>query len=247
VAQQDSVAWGQVNEALPSPIAENTQGPVRLNRYREQMARPSYSGQWGPAEDGQYFVATNPTPDTAVVHATSAAVSETAGYYFVLRNADSPSNPNAKRIMLDYVRLISKVVPAASTRSDFFIKVGPGTRWASGGSLLVPQNVNSVFANNSIALPYIGALVTVADPASRLLCRGVMRGVIQVALDEFIFKTGTVDPAGALSLGGTVPQRMMIPLPPIIIAPGHSLGLQLWHASNNAAAQYEFEAGWWER
>jgi hypothetical protein len=40
---------------------------------------------------------------------------------------------------------------------------------------------------------------------------------------------------------------MTIPCPPVIVAPGHSLGLQLWFASNNAASKYEFECGWWER
>jgi hypothetical protein len=238
--------WGQVNEALPSPVAENTRGPVRIDKYHEIITRPVYGGQFGPAEEGQYFTACNPTPGTQVDFVTSAAVSETAGYYFVMKNSDSPSGTN-RRIIMDYIRLICTSVPTAGTRGDFFIKVGPGNRYVSTGTLLTPQNCNSAFGNASIALPYIGACVTVADPAARLLCRGVLRAAIPVALDEFYFCFAPVEGAGTGLTGGTAPLRMTIPCPPVIVAPGHSLGLQLWFASNNAASKYEFECGWWER
>jgi hypothetical protein len=238
---------GLVNENIPNPTAENQEGPIRINKYRESIVRSAWAGQFGAAMEGRYYTTSNPTPGTGIAHVTSSAISETAGYCFLMRNGDSVNGSN-RRIIMDYIRLICTSVPTTGSRGDFYMKVGPATnRWTSGGTLLVPRNTNSAFANDSVAEPRFGALVTVADPASRFLCKGMLRGVIPVALDEWVLKFGGVEMGGATTLGGTVPLRMPIPVPPVVIAPGHTLGLQVWYASNNAAAEYEIEAGWWER
>lgn len=238
---------GLVQDGPLTPNANLSEGQVRLNKYNEQLIQPAFSGQFGPALEGRYYTTSNPTPGTAIAHVTSAAISETAGYCFLMRNGDSTTGSN-RRIIMDYIRLICTSVPTTGSRGDFYMKVGPATnRWTSGGTLLVPRNVNSAFANDSVAEPRFGALVTVADPASRFLCKGMLRAVIPVALDEWIFKFGGVEGGGSGLIAGTVPLRMLIPVPPVIIAPGHTLGLQVWYASNNAAAEYEVECGWWER
>ncbi len=235
---------GEVRWARPPRGNEGDQRLPRLTPYGEESVQLLTQPRCSVADEGSYYVATNPTPGTAIAHVVSAAVSETAGYVLAIRNGDAV---NGLRIYLDYLRLICTTAPAAATRGDFFLKIGPAALWASGGSPIIPVSVTSDKGAASIAMVKFGALTTVADPNARLVARGMLRAVIPVVGDEWIFKFDGLD-AGAGSLGGSVPLRMPIACPPVILGPGHSLGLQVWYPSNAVTpAEYEFELGWWER
>jgi len=242
-----AAVMGLISRPLPAASVDNVEAPIRLTRFREQIVQSIGGPRYGVADEGGYFVVTNPTPGTAIAHVTSAAVSETAGYYFLIRNGDSPGGTN-KRMYLDYIRLICKAVPTTGSAGYFFIKTGPlQTRYTSGGSRIYPVNANADAPSDSIALAYAGALTTVADAQARIVANGMLRSVIPVAGDEWIFKFGGVEGAGPSSLGGTVALRMPVPCAPIILGPGQNAALQIWFTSNNAAAEYEIDAGWWER
>ena len=247
MAENEITVWGQVDDRLPSAVPDNARGPIRLDRHREQIVRPAHAGQSGPAMDGTYFVATNPTPGTGIAHVQNATVSETAGYPLVIRNLDGVGG---KRIIMDRVKLIAVTqVWTSATRADYFWKLGPlPTHYTGTGTLLTPQNVNGEGSAASVAAVYLGACVTVADTAARIVDRGILRGVIPVLLDTWIFRFAGVEDAAPSSLGGAVPLQIPIPVPPVIIPPGWHLSLQIWAASIGAVTPtFEVCANWWER
>src|SRR5712691_6449457 len=110
------------------------------------------------ADEGNYFVATNPTPGTAIAFAVNAAVSETAGYFLSIKNNDPA---NGKRIYPDYSRLICAVAPVSATAGDMFIKLD-SAGFTSGGSAITAVNPNYDSAATSISQINAGALTTAA-------------------------------------------------------------------------------------
>jgi hypothetical protein len=236
---------GVVSASLPSINPEGTEKQLRLGRHGDLCMIPLYCGNNGVCNEGSYYTAANPTPGTAIVFAVNNAVSETAGYYFAIRNSDAAGG---RRIVMDFIRLIQGVVPASGNAGHYFLKIDTNMV-TTAASTLVAVNNNGDAGNASVAQVYAGANTTAArTSAARTVDRGVLRSVIPVLNDEWIFKFGGVEAAGPSSLGGTVALRMPIPCPPVIVGPGQSLGLQLWFPSNaSTAAQFEIEAGWCER
>jgi hypothetical protein len=236
-------------QARPSIVGDGVEKTVRSTRYGDVLVAPLLQKNHMLADEGSYFVTTNPTPATAIAFAVSAAVSETAGYYLFIRNGWSIGASDAKNLYLDYLRLITSVAPASGTAGHFFFKADLASKYTSGGSTLVPVNPNLNSGAASGAIVYAGALTTAAASSSaKLLARGIFRGAIPVVNDETVFHFGSSEPAGAIITGGTSVQRMSIPVPPIVIAPGYGVGLQLWFPSNaSTAAQFELELGHWER
>ena len=66
----------------------------------------------GLASLGKYFVATNPTPGTAVAYALQTGYSATANGLFGIQNTNAVGGPN---IHLDYLKLIQTATAPATT------------------------------------------------------------------------------------------------------------------------------------
>ncbi len=201
------------------------------------------------AQNGQYFVARNPTPGTALAFAVSASVSETAGNFLALKNNSSPGATTEKKIILDFIRLICKTAPASGTAGYFYAALNSDTaKYTSGGTELTAVQTNMNESGASVAKVYAGALTTIAAAATaRVVAGGVLRTAIPVVGDEWILKFGQDVASGYSLLGGTATERMIIPCPPVILGPQHTLTLQMWFPSNaTTAAQFEVEAGWIE-
>lgn len=239
----------EIDRQLPDAEPDGMTKAFRGGRYGEGYVLPLGIPNQLLADEGTYQVATTPTPGTAVVFAVNAAVSETAGNYIYIKNNDSQGNGRAKRIFLDYVKLITGVIPASAASAHYFMKVDNKDRYVSGGTQITPINANIDTGVGTVAQLYVGAITALApSPSARLLSRGVLRSVIPVVNDEFIFKFGASNADGELSLGGTVAQRMIIPCPPMVIGPQDNMCMQLWFPSNaTTPAQFEVEMGWAER
>jgi hypothetical protein len=198
------------------------------------------------SDRGNYFVATNPTPGTAIAFAVNAAVSETAGYFLSVQNLQAA---NGKRIYLDYLRLILATVPASATAGEMFVKLDTTGR-TSGGTQCVPVNPNYDIAE----LRHVGrrCLGGSADLRGPLGCAS---GRAREAADGDPCRRRRVglplrrnEVGDASSTGGAVALRMPIVLPPVIIAPQSFALVQLWFPGNAAtASQFEFELGMFER
>lgn len=239
-----------VRHAKPSVTAEGSEASQRGSKYGDLTVQPLINKNHLLADEGSYFVATNPTPGTGIAFAVNASVSETAGYFLAVINGSSQGDPSAKSIYLDYLRLIPTVAPASGTSGRFFWKSDVAAKYTSGGSTLTPVNPNSGNGNTSVASVKAGALTTAAaSGVARLLSHGVLRGAIPVVNDEYVFDFGGAEVAGgSMITSGTNVQRMGIPVPPIVVGPGMMVGLQLWFPSNSATGlSAELELGFWER
>jgi hypothetical protein len=154
---------GIVRRSLPLAADDGIELEARIGRYGELCMRNIASPQHALADEGSYFVANNPTPGTAIVHAVSAAVSETAGNYMYLKNNDALGG---KRLYLDFIRLICTSVDTAGTASHFFLKADNANRYTSGGSSITPKNSNMDSGVASVAQLYAGDIHAQVDHGS---------------------------------------------------------------------------------
>lgn len=195
---------------------------------------------------GTYFTATNPTPGTGIAFAVTTGYSATAGAFMCFKN-NSTAAQN-KIVVLDYIKLITTVVPASANSASFaFVLDTPSSnRWTSGGTAITPVNPNGNDSSASLVQLYAGALTTAAAGLSaRIVARGNLRGVIPTVYDEYVIDFGG-------SMGGSVASaaasgRIVVNAPPIVISPQSFGLLHLWFPSNaTTPGTFEFETGWAE-
>ena len=139
--------------AIPSPQADQ-KAPVtnvRGGRYGEQYVFSLVPTKHMLADEGTYFIATNVTPGTAQLCNIQAAFSDTTPLLYI-QNNDSKANPFAKRIYLDYIKLICSIAPASSTGARFAVKTDPQLRTLSTNNTLgiTPTSPNSDVATQSV-------------------------------------------------------------------------------------------------
>lgn len=246
----NKLVWGLSNRALPAPISgDNVYGPARVSRYGELVTQGLTGSKLsGLAGEGSYFVVTNPTPGTAIAGITAADGLDDLEALVFLRNGLS----NDKRIELDFLLLQVAAAGTNGTNFAFAMKGDKGnSRYASGGSSLTPVNTNMGSTRSTgIDKFYFGAVVpTAATSEVRLLHHGLLRTVIKVIGDKYLFKFGDSSP-GVLSgipLEGTTQANINVPCPPIVLDPGDTFLFHEFAASQTVAAQYQFACGFWVR
>lgn len=242
-----------VNRALPSKVqTPGGYADSRADSYGNVLNAPmSYYQQ--ASDEGTYWTAVNATDNTAITGSIATAYSATASAFIALRNNDvNPDSGTGKRIILDYIKLITKTVPASAADWRAVVDVDTvQTRFTSGGTAITPANSNSGASGSSIALLNAGALTTVAlTAAGRTLGREVLRGVIPVALESYMFMFGAVDKGGRAGavINGTNPQTFNYYFPPCVLTQNACMCLSLFGTSNAATAvTYQVEMGWIER
>lgn len=228
------------SEGTPVPLRASKKGEI----YTDSVAK----GRTAIAAEGGYFVATNPTPGTGIAGITATGAFSDAESLITIRNGGSGDNP--KWLYLDYIRL--QITAAGTSGSDvlYTMKTDSGNeRWASGGSALTPVNVNQGSSVATSATIHVGALVTdAATSAARLVGNGVLRTVIRVVGDEYLFDFGGDVRSGASSLfEGLLVSRQVIPCVPVILPPSTQLVFSMYATAEAAASSYELEIGYYER
>src|ERR1039457_7133219 len=131
--------------AVPSPQSDQ-KAPVtnaRGGSCGEQYVLPPTPPKPPLADEGSYFIATNPTPGTALAYNIQAAFSDTVPLFYV-QNNDSKANPFGKRLYLDYIKLICTTAPASGTGARFAIKTDPAIRTISTNNTtaITPRSPN---------------------------------------------------------------------------------------------------------
>src|ERR1019366_772728 len=116
-----------VHRGLPIVSSENVDAPVRMGRYGDVSVLSAVPTKHILADEGSYFTITNPTPGAALAYGsagTQASFSDTVPF-FILKNNASSSDPLAKRMYLDYIRLIqiTGTAPATTTSVQMAIKL----------------------------------------------------------------------------------------------------------------------------
>lgn len=245
---------GWVARQLPTAWPDNDAGLARLSRYGDMSTVGIVRKQHGLADEGSYFVANTGNPATGVATAAAPTSFSDTAPMLTLYNQDSVGNQNAKRMHLDFVRL---TVTAAGTAGVSFragLKVGTGSAYASGGTLLTPASPNmDVAARASIA--HIGILPTaVAMTAPRTIVGDVYAiptlGAVWPVGASVLFNFGGVEVANANSIFASTTATMLtntVAMPPVIIGPNQSAVLLHLLTLQSAASSWSVEMGWWER
>lgn len=233
----------------PAPSADGSELVSRSSLYGEALTLPLTAGKNHMlADEGSYFVATNPTPGTAIAGIAAANGLDDTEALLFLRNASS----STKRVYLDYIMLRTVAVGTNGTTMAIAMKTDSGTsRFASGGSAITPVNPNQASdTGTAIDLLRFGAVVpTAASTEVRLVHHAKLRNAIKVAGDTFVFAFGGQPTSMLANQSGetTTPLYQLITCPPVILGAGDTFLLHEFAASQSVAATYEFALGWWER
>jgi len=194
------------------------------------------------SEDGVYWTAVNPTPGTGLATiAALASLSDTSPFIQV--------NSGAAPVFFDYLKLTATAPGTAGTAIRYAIKSDALKAAPTGGSQLTPTNAQ---IGLSTATPgfsvYAGALVAAAASAAKLHSHGLVRPVIPVIGDTYLFKFGAVDQGvGSMAPAGTAICNSYVGVPPMMLGPNKTMQFHIWLPSQSAASSYELELGLWER
>jgi hypothetical protein len=255
---------GWVSRMLPQAETDNDPGIVRLSRYGEILTSGVLRKQHALVDEGSYFVANN--GQTGLATSTTAAFTATSPFVIVA-NTDSPGNPNAKRLALDYVTLITTAAGGAGStgaQTCLAVVIDQGNRYSSAGtdlsSLIVSPNMD-VGARASIAKVYAGALVATTATASartlvgqrtaRFWVSATVQGVVgdTLALNFGGVEAPSLGPICSATTLNTLGHTVSLALPAVVIGPGQSALIYVfWPAATTpTATSYAPELGWWER
>lgn len=258
----DTRIIGTSARALPAARADGL-GPsaadyVRVSRYGDTVIGLSPRRQ--AADEGAYFVATNPTPGTAIQFAAAgegaAFAASTKCAIFVVANNNSAGG---KRIYLDRLKLfLGGTAPTGTLQMDFAFELDNITRVATAPTnqvAITPVNVNSddtTASQASIWFPTTSPLtVTAATGAVKLAGRASLVTGVAVVGDEYELVFGEDVPSGSGGLTAaraTDPCRIVSSAPPIIIGPQKVCVARFrWITQATNAWSSEFELGYIEK
>jgi hypothetical protein len=249
---------GRTSRTLPQAVPNPGSGEgekIRSGLYGELYALGIWPTKHLLADEGAYFIATNPTIGTGVAHALVTAFTNTAALFYI-KNLFSPG-PTAKRIYLDYLRLILTAAPTAGVSLDFLVQLDTTARVPTANNVqVVPVNVNSDDVNalgkNLIDLEAFNAgSLTVPAPGNSAInvCRARIPTGINVVGDEYVVQFGGPSQMDSGSppltaIRAAQPARMVTHAPPVIIGPGQAAIIYRWSPTEaTAAPSYEYELG----
>lgn len=251
------ISQGVVLRQKPSPNPDGVRDgvPFRAGRYGEEVNLSLVQKSHVLADEGSYFVVSNPTPGTGIASAAAPTGVPAIGAtdtkpFFVYQNTDSPSNPNGKRTYFDYIRFRNTAAGTNGTAINFTIilDAAGAARAPSGGSVLTNVNCNMDDGTKSIGAVSAGAVTVATTSSGRLFPNIQLRPVIPVVGDIYVVSFGGAEyGVGSLISSGTTICQQSFGHPPLIIGPGGWFLCYLWLPSQSAASSYELDAGFWER
>ena len=226
----------------PGTYSDGALGYGRGNRYGEEVVVPLDRNTL--SDEGSYYVATNPTPGTAIVGIAAADGYDDTEALLTISNDHA-----SKHVYLDYLHLVAKVAGSSGTDFAYAIDMATEATYASGGSAITPVDVNRETNNTAPVTMYFGAVVTTTGTTEKIVSHGQLLTVIKVIGDHFLFTFGGegLPPATAI-MEGVAQHSVQRSCPPIVIPPGHALSFRDFATSQaSAGAQYQFELGFWVR
>jgi len=249
-----SVIWGYVSRMLPQAESDTDLLRVRLYRYGEIFTVGAVRKNHALADEGSFFVANTGNPATGVATAAAPTSFSDTAPLLTIYNQDSAGNPNAKRIQLNSLRFTCTAAGTAGVSFRIGIKIGTGSAYSSGGTLLTPAAPNmDVPARASVA--QVAVLPTaVAMTAPRTIVGDVyviptLAAVFPVGA-QFLLNFGGVEVGAQTAVIASTTATMVssgVNLPPVIIGPNQSAVLLHLITSQSAASSWSVEADWWER
>lgn len=248
MALEDRKLWGEARRNLPNLQGEGSTGPLRSTRYGELAVTGVGKALYALADEGNYYMATNPTPGTGIAGiAATGAFSDAESTLYVRNGNTDASNV---RVYLDYLRVTVTAAGTAGADHRYVSKTDKGAdRYTSGGSTITSVNVNMDSVRTPGAVVRFGALVTTAASSdARLLSNGLIRNVITVAGDVYQWDFGgDQHPIISHAVAGTAIANIVMKHPPVVLGPTQMFVMSLHATSQTGATSYEFELGYYER
>lgn len=242
-----TLSSGLPQTLLPARASDSTSmdKEARLNGWGETVVREQ--GQYGYAEEGSLYVATNPTISTGMLWVAAQTAYGATAPNFHIRNTDVLGG---KSVRLQSLKLIATAAATGTTAVHYAVTLDPVSRAIStdNTAAITPQNCNGgvtgappvlVNAQNSATVSVLSA----ASAGNRVLARGVMGG-LNIVGEELFLSFGTpissamtptaVDAAGQ-------PGCRVTSAPAIIVPPQASCTIHIWSVGASASMTPEFE------
>lgn len=243
MALDDVKLWGEVLRGTPSGATDGQSRPLRITRNGELMTREVTRRV--KAEEGNYYTI-GTTPATGIAgHAAPTTLDDTKPYVWLMNDF---TVAEGKRIHLDYLKTWVTAAGTAGTALRYGIKTDTGTaRRTSAGTAMTKTNVNMQSTNTLSATAYQGAVVAAAASSSvRIVTHGLIRTVINVVGDEYLFVFGgEPQVAAGIPTEGTLQQKSIHACPGIILGPTDQFLFHFFSPSQSAASSHEVEIGCW--
>lgn len=238
---------GRASRAIPQAAPDTNETSIRTSRYGEVYEIPLHGKKHYLADEGSYFIVTSVAGTPVAATGSIITFAETAGAVGVTLFIKNTEPRGGKRVFLDYVKLLTSVIPTAATSWQYALVLDDNPiRWTSGGTAFVPVSPNGDSNIPSISQVYFGAITTAVPTNRRTVGRGTLRGVIPTVFDVLTILSGGAEGGGSMASAAASGRQVDVTAP-IIIGPQQNLCLTMWGASHTTAAQWEFEVGIWER
>lgn len=222
--------------------------PSRTGADGSAYVLPMGSKQNFYADEGSYYLVNTTTPGTGVAgHAAPVAADLSTKPLIFLYNGNA-----TKAITIDFIKVRMTAIGAGATTTDFdsWYDQANATRYSSGGTAMTPINCRSdLYAQASAATVYFGAVVTSAAVQAKRCGHSRVRSVVPVVEDQYLFTFGQAHqvPNAGVATSGTNILAAVVPMAPIVIAPGGNFLFVEWGVSQSGAHSFDMEMGYWER
>lgn len=230
-----------VQTALPAAILADggtTAVPGRADKYQAANVITVSNKEFGCVDEGSYFMALTPTPGTGIIGTVSIAAITDVSPTMVIYNGHA-----TKMLYPQFLNLHETVVSTTGARVQFTFYVDNINRYTSGGTALTINNANSGSSLTSGAVINVGAIVSPAASAKKLVDHVVFRGTIDVVEDQYEMVFGSAGAGLSTGSRAATVSDFSKSLPPIALAPGHSLVMHQWAGSQVNAPTYEYRFG----
>lgn len=207
---------------------------------------------WLYADQGNYFTVASPTAGTGQASGSITTLADTTPYLLFKNN--SPALSGIK-CYLDFWRLTLTAAGGGGTVRNMTFRLDTSqstARYTSGGISFgqgltnAITNVNADSGVASQANVYIGALTAATAGVTRLIGNVMMREIIEIVNDTFLFDFGANNgPSASLATGGTATTARYFGMPPVVVGPQEYCLAHYWGASLTAAT-FENLLGWVE-
>ena len=235
--------WLRVKRVLPPVTQDGSQAELRGSRYGDAVVISRIQKMHPLADQGGYFVSANPTIATGIAYtAAPTAFSDTVAF-LLIKNKETASNSKAKRIYLDYLKLVPTVIGAGPITSvQLAVTIDDVNRYTAGGTLIAPVGVNMDDANLSIAQVYAGTptIAAVGPNVRRPITTRIVKAAVAALLDEYLIQFGNVEGNNVIGAGAVKS------CPAIILGPQQFALFHIILPGQSAASSFEFELGHWE-
>jgi hypothetical protein len=249
---------GFTHRLLPQAFIDDRDDakPVRLKRYGEVNVSEFDNNLYGYAEEGSFFVATNPTVGTGLTWGFAAAwqsALDTSPLVFISNDEIA----GGKSLYLAWIKLITTAATTTTTTVQFAGVVDTIPRAITTDNMLaiVPVNPNSAASATASCTVKVqnsatASAIAAKSGASRRVCRGVLGG-FPVIGDEMVISFGRGNQHGHPGLTAAeaaAPRKSVSSCPPVVLAPGQNFTLNVWFpAITLSAINPEVEIAFWAR